>query len=104
MWRRVDIVWTDVSEERIAYIFTVEKSASKEAAWAGGCSDTLLRNVGWHNIYTAPHPRRRKSSNIDEANVLHCDETGRNNDLNARMSTKFRAELINLLSCCLGFK
>jgi hypothetical protein len=38
MWRRVDLVdWTDVSEERIASIFRVEKSASEEPAWAGGC-------------------------------------------------------------------
>jgi hypothetical protein len=29
MWRLVDIVWTDVSEERIASIFRVEKSASR---------------------------------------------------------------------------
>jgi hypothetical protein len=36
-WRRVGLVWTDVSEERIASIFRVEKSASKEPAWAGGC-------------------------------------------------------------------
>jgi hypothetical protein len=35
MWRRVFLVWTDVSEERIAYIFRVEKSVSKEPAWAG---------------------------------------------------------------------
>jgi hypothetical protein len=28
MWRRVDLVWSDVSEERIASIFRVEKSAS----------------------------------------------------------------------------
>jgi hypothetical protein len=27
MWRRVDLVWTDVSEERIAYIFKVENFA-----------------------------------------------------------------------------
>jgi hypothetical protein len=38
MWRRVDLVdWTDISEERIASIFRVEKSASEEPAWAGGC-------------------------------------------------------------------
>jgi hypothetical protein len=37
MWRRVDIVWTDVSEERIASIFRVEKSASEEPTWAGDC-------------------------------------------------------------------
>jgi hypothetical protein len=38
MWRRVDLVWTDVLGERIASIFRVEKSASEESAWAGGCS------------------------------------------------------------------
>jgi hypothetical protein len=37
MWRRVDLVWIDVSEERITSIFRVEKSASEEPAWAGGC-------------------------------------------------------------------
>jgi hypothetical protein len=37
MWCRVDLVWTDVSEERIASKFRVEKSASEEPAWAGGC-------------------------------------------------------------------
>jgi hypothetical protein len=36
MWRRVVLVWTNVSEERIASIFRVEKSASEEPAWAGG--------------------------------------------------------------------
>jgi hypothetical protein len=40
MWRRVDLVWTHVSEERIASIFRVEKSASEEPEWAGGCSHT----------------------------------------------------------------
>jgi hypothetical protein len=76
MWRRVDIVWTNVSEERIAAIFKVEKSARKEPAGAGGCRlllargffysedgcDTFLRNVGSHKIYTPPHPRRPNSS------------------------------------------
>jgi hypothetical protein len=37
MWRRVDLVWTDVSEEGITSIFRVQKSASEEPAWAGGC-------------------------------------------------------------------
>jgi hypothetical protein len=36
MWRLVDLVWTDVSEERIASIFQVEKSATKKQVWAGG--------------------------------------------------------------------
>jgi hypothetical protein len=35
MWHRVDLVnWTDVSEEHIASIFRVEKSAIEEPAWA----------------------------------------------------------------------
>jgi hypothetical protein len=41
MRRRVDLVWTDVSEEHIASIFRVEKSASDEPAWEGGCDTSL---------------------------------------------------------------
>jgi hypothetical protein len=37
MWRRVDILLTDVSEEGIASIFGEEKSTSEEPAWAGDC-------------------------------------------------------------------
>jgi hypothetical protein len=37
MWRCVGLVLTDVSEERIASVFRVEKSAHEEPAWAGGC-------------------------------------------------------------------
>jgi hypothetical protein len=33
MWLPVDLVWTDVSEERTASIFRVKKSASDEPAW-----------------------------------------------------------------------
>jgi hypothetical protein len=52
MWRCVGLVLTDVSEERIASIFMVEKSASEVPAWAwlqgypeeGG--DTFFRNIG----------------------------------------------------------
>jgi hypothetical protein len=36
MWSCVGLVFTDVSEERIASIFRVEKSASEEPVWAGG--------------------------------------------------------------------
>jgi hypothetical protein len=70
MWWSVDIVWTDVSEERIASILRVEKSAATCSRWFlapgffypedGG--DTFLRNVGSYKTYTAPHPRRRHSS------------------------------------------
>jgi hypothetical protein len=31
-----NLVWTDVSEERIASIFRVEKSEREKLAWAGG--------------------------------------------------------------------
>jgi hypothetical protein len=37
MWHCVGLVLTDVSEERIASIFRVEKSASEEPVWPGGC-------------------------------------------------------------------
>jgi hypothetical protein len=37
MWRRVDFVRTDVSEECITSIFIIEKSASEKPACAGGC-------------------------------------------------------------------
>jgi hypothetical protein len=36
MWCRVDLLWTDVSEECIISIFRAEKSANEEPAWAGG--------------------------------------------------------------------
>jgi hypothetical protein len=42
MWHRVDLVWADVSEERITSIFRVEKFASEEPAWAGVCSHLLF--------------------------------------------------------------
>jgi hypothetical protein len=35
MWGRVDLVWTDISEELIASIFWVQKSAREEPAWTG---------------------------------------------------------------------
>jgi hypothetical protein len=37
MWILVDLVCTDISEERIASIFRVEESASEEQAWESGC-------------------------------------------------------------------
>jgi hypothetical protein len=57
MWHRVDVVLTDVLEERIASIFRVEgkirKSASEETVRTGASrlmlemlGDTFLRNVG----------------------------------------------------------
>jgi hypothetical protein len=44
--RRVDVVdWTDVSEERIASIFRVEKSASEEPGGASGCRLATSRKL-----------------------------------------------------------
>jgi hypothetical protein len=37
IWRRVVLVWTDVSEEYISAILRVQKSASEETMWAAGC-------------------------------------------------------------------
>jgi hypothetical protein len=44
MWRCIDPGLTDVSEERIASIFRVEKFASGEPASAGGCSRWILES------------------------------------------------------------
>jgi hypothetical protein len=73
-----NLVWTDVSGECIASIFRVEKSASDEPAWVGGCcshwflvrrflypedgSDTFLGNVHSYKIYMVPHPEDSISS------------------------------------------
>jgi hypothetical protein len=54
MWRRVDFVWTDVSEERIASIFMVEKSAIEEPASTGGCR---LQTQLCSRSYVAGHKR-----------------------------------------------
>jgi hypothetical protein len=37
MCRRVVLVWTDVSEERIDSIFRVEKSTNEKPAWGSSC-------------------------------------------------------------------
>jgi hypothetical protein len=52
MWRRVDLEWTDFSEERISSIFRVEKSASEELAWASGCSLLRLENSSTSTIHS----------------------------------------------------
>jgi hypothetical protein len=61
---RSSLFW-DMAQCRscIASIFRVEKFASEELVWAGGCRlHTFLWNFGSHKIYTAPHPRRRHPS------------------------------------------
>jgi hypothetical protein len=80
MWRCVDLVRTDVSDERIASTLRVEKTRKRNQQRlqiAATCSrwflargffyledgsDTFLRKVGSHKIYTAAHPGRRHSS------------------------------------------
>jgi hypothetical protein len=47
MWRCVDLASTDISEERIAAIFRVEKSTSGEPAWGGGCYLLTLVHRSW---------------------------------------------------------
>jgi hypothetical protein len=63
MWHRVDLMWTDVSEEHIASILRVEKSASEEPAWAGGCILSQRRYVPLRTRSTLRH--------IPEDNILH---------------------------------
>jgi hypothetical protein len=45
MWRLVDVVWTDVSEECIASIFMVEKS-DRVFLYPEDGDDTFLRYIG----------------------------------------------------------
>jgi hypothetical protein len=57
MWHRVEVVLTDVSEERIASIFRVEGKIRKSAR------EVFVRDVkSRHQFYTVPHPRRLLSS------------------------------------------
>jgi hypothetical protein len=73
MWRLVDLVWTDVSEEGVASIFRVEKSASEEPAWAGGYS---LRNIPEDGILHS-HRRENLKSYIYENGWWNFDECSR---------------------------
>jgi hypothetical protein len=61
MWRRVVLVRTDVSEERITSIFRAGESR-REYSEQVAATATFLRNVGSNQDYTAPDPRRRLSS------------------------------------------
>jgi hypothetical protein len=74
MWRRVDLVnWTDVSEERIASIFRVEKSASEEPAWAGGCQEIGgTASVLYHPVASERVTRRYLIPNVSLGNITLC--------------------------------
>jgi hypothetical protein len=58
MWRCVDLVWADVSEELIASIFRVEKSASEEPAWTFMLVPRSLIFLPWRWTWYVP-PKRR---------------------------------------------
>jgi hypothetical protein len=68
MWRRVDLLWTDVSEESIAFIFWVEKSASEEPEWADGCKYLKMETVVSSEKSVHTRSTRR---HIPEDGVLH---------------------------------
>jgi hypothetical protein len=64
MWRHVDLVWTDVSEERFASILRVEKNlrainqrvqVARIFFYHEDGGDMFVWNIGSHEIYTAPH-------------------------------------------------
>jgi hypothetical protein len=53
----VDLLWIDISEERIASIFMVEKSASEVSGWAGSLQTEpqvenaqLYKNLSVHTV------------------------------------------------------
>jgi hypothetical protein len=58
MCRRVDLVWTVAS----SLLATSRWFLARGFFYPQDGGDTFLRNVGSHNIYTVPHPRRRHSS------------------------------------------
>jgi hypothetical protein len=63
MWCRVELVWTDVSEECIASIFRVEKPQARNLReQVAAVCNMFLQNVGSHKLCMVPHPRRWHSS------------------------------------------
>jgi hypothetical protein len=49
MWSRVDLVWTDVSEERIASIFTA--TIPEDGILHSHCCENLKSYMNIYNIY-----------------------------------------------------
>jgi hypothetical protein len=78
MWRHADLVnWTDVSEERVASIFRVEKSASEEPDWV--CYH-LLRLVSRSRIFLPwkwwRHITPKRRLNSQDLQGVHIAEDG----------------------------
>jgi hypothetical protein len=72
MWRYVDLVWTDVSEERIVSIFMVEKSANEEPEWASGsfADFSTLKMEAILSSETSVHTRSTQR-HMPEDGILH---------------------------------
>jgi hypothetical protein len=71
MWNRVDLVWTDVSVERITAIFRVEKSAIEETSWAGGCSLQPQKTAFFLSTCPVTDLVRNISLNAEHAHMDH---------------------------------
>jgi hypothetical protein len=71
VWRRVYVVdWTDVSEDRIASIFRVEKPARKQPAWTSYQSITSTRRHTPEDGFLHSH-RRENLKSYNMKTVLH---------------------------------
>jgi hypothetical protein len=72
IWRRVDLVWTDVSEELIASNFRVEKSASqrKQVACSSLADCFTLKMQAIRSSETSVHTRSTRH-HIPENGILH---------------------------------
>jgi hypothetical protein len=80
MWRRADLVWTAVSEEHIASIFRVEKSAScrlHPPAYAGSslADFSALKMDAICSSETSVHTRSARR-HIPEDGILHSHRRG----------------------------
>jgi hypothetical protein len=69
MWRRVDLVWTNVSEESIASIFRVEKSACGEPAGFSHADFSTLKMEAMRSSETSVHTRSSRR-HIPEDGIL----------------------------------
>jgi hypothetical protein len=90
MWCRVEIVLTDVSEERIASIFRVEdkKNSASEPAWAGATDCLLFMYYQVIVVHTAPVHQEMFLLLL----VLSSGQLSGSNDASAKHSGSVRFE------------